>query len=101
MRLLRIWLSKAQVTPSDADAGDLVYIGGMISPEELHQLGELSGPDFDRTWLVLTIRHLHGALEIAQSERADGTDQDALTLASSIVAESTMYISTLETLLIG
>lgn len=58
-----------------------------------------AGPDFDRMWLESMIEHHDGAVEMAQTELADGQNADAIELAQLIVETQTLEIAEMETLL--
>jgi uncharacterized protein (DUF305 family) len=46
----------------------------------------LSGPAFESLWLQSMISHHRGAIEMAETEIADGRSPDMITLAKNIVA---------------
>lgn len=57
---------------------------GMASDDDLTKLAAAKGAAFDRMFLTMMIAHHRGALQMAKTERADGKDPAALTLAEKI-----------------
>ena len=57
---------------------------GMMTDEELADLGAAHGQEFEDMWLEMMIEHHEGAIEMAQDEQADGVFQPAIDLAESI-----------------
>ncbi|WP_280483975.1 DUF305 domain-containing protein [Nocardia farcinica] len=72
---------------------------GMMSPEQMSSLEAMSGPEFDKMWLQMMIDHHRGAVEMAQSEIASGTNSQAKQMAETIVATQQQEITQMETLL--
>ncbi|MBF6259764.1 DUF305 domain-containing protein [Nocardia farcinica] len=72
---------------------------GMMSPEQMSSLEAMSGPEFDKMWLQMMIDHHRGAVEMAQSEIASGTNSQAKQIAETIVATQQQEITQMETLL--
>ncbi|WP_280234631.1 DUF305 domain-containing protein [Nocardia cyriacigeorgica] len=59
---------------------------GMMTPEQMTALENATGPEFDRQWIQMMIEHHTGAIDMANTELADGVNPDAKALATSIVA---------------
>ncbi len=78
-------------------AGDAM--AGMMSEEEMAELGAVSGADFDQMFLTMMIEHHEGAIEMAQTEQEDGENSDAIALAEDIEAAQTSEIATMNELL--
>ena len=72
---------------------------GMNQEEVMSELSSLSGTEFDKRFLELMIDHHRGAIEMAETEQADGENPDALELAQKIVDDQTAEIAEMETLL--
>ncbi|GAA4626807.1 DUF305 domain-containing protein [Cellulomonas oligotrophica] len=72
---------------------------GMNQEEVMSELSSLSGTEFDTRFLELMIDHHRGAIEMAETEQADGENPDALELAQKIVDDQTAEIAKMETLL--
>ncbi|WP_230312795.1 DUF305 domain-containing protein [Nakamurella alba] len=74
---------------------------GMMSDEQMQQLTDATGAEFDRLFLELMIEHHQGALDMAESEKSDGANPDALALADRIIASQTVEIATMQDMLAG
>lgn len=72
---------------------------GMMSAEEMHELEESQGAEFEELWLELMIEHHEGAVEMAEDEQSDGTFAPALELAAEIESAQQDEISTMKDLL--
>lgn len=79
--------------------GGTAGMGGMMTPEQMTALGQASGAEFDRMFLQMMVEHHRGAVEMAQSELADGTNPEALALAQEIADAQQAEISEMESLL--
>ncbi|MGV9668074.1 DUF305 domain-containing protein [Nocardia niigatensis] len=66
---------------------------GMMSKDRMTKLESLSGPDFDKLWMQMMIEHHQGAITMANSELAQGTNADAKALAQSIVTAQQQEIT--------
>ncbi len=58
---------------------------GMMTDEEMQQLEQASGADFDRMWVQMMIRHHQGAVTMATTEVDKGENADAKALAQKII----------------
>lgn len=78
-------------------------MGGMdmegMSAEDMAALEAASGPEFDRMWLEMMVIHHRGAVEMAQTEIAEGSNADAVALAEEIADSQAAEIEEMETLL--
>ena len=74
---------------------------GMLTPEELAQLGKVNGPSFEQQFLKSMIKHHVGALKMVSDLRARGGGQDATVdrFASEIDADQSAEIARMQTLL--
>ncbi|WP_238325095.1 DUF305 domain-containing protein, partial [Rhodococcoides fascians] len=72
---------------------------GMMTAQDMDALMAASGPEFDRQWLTMMIAHHTGAIEMANTEIADGSNPDALEMARAIVATQQQEIETMQRLL--
>lgn len=73
-------------------------MAGMMSPEQIGQLTEASGPGFDGRFLQLMTEHHRGAIELAQTELDQGADPRATALARTIIDTQRGEITEMETL---
>lgn len=72
---------------------------GMMSENDMAALRGASGPDFDRMFLEMMIRHHGGAIEMARAEQRDGRFPDAVALAGTIESTQTTEVETMKGLL--
>lgn len=80
--------------------GDLeMDMPGMMSEEEMDDLEATQGQEFEDRWLEMMIEHHEGAVEMAQTEQADGVFQPAIELADSIETSQTEEIDEMEQLI--
>ena len=66
---------------------------------EMARLGTLRGEKFDRAWLTMMIEHHQGAVEMAEKEIADGSNDEAVAMARTIVETQNAEISRMQQLL--
>lgn len=57
---------------------------GVMTQQQMDALRAATGADFDRMWLEMMIEHHQGAIDMADTEIADGTNADTEKLAQSI-----------------
>ncbi len=58
---------------------------GMMSAEAMTALAALTGPEFDTAWVSAMIAHHEGAVSMAQTVKAAGSNSEVLTLANAII----------------
>jgi uncharacterized protein (DUF305 family) len=59
---------------------------GMMSEEEMTELENATGTAFDEMFLEMMIEHHRGAVEMAETEQAEGSYQPALDMAEDIIS---------------
>ena len=74
-------------------------MSGMMTAGDMSKLGTLSGTEFNKTWLTMMTQHHNGAIDMAKVELARGSNADAKTLATTIVAAQQAEISLMKGLL--
>ena len=84
-----------------SDGHDMSEMQGMMSPEEMTALDELTGAEFDETWLTMMIRHHEGAIAMAETVLEDGEDQGVADLAQAIIDGQQAEIDEMTALLDG
>lgn len=85
---LKVWLTKVG-SPMQMDTSgghDMSNMDGMMSTGDMDALGKKTGTDFDKAWLGMMIDHHKGAITMAETEKAKGTDTELKTLADAIIA---------------
>lgn len=96
------WLEDWGQPTSSEESGDM---GGMDMGDEdmggmdMSGLEAVSGAEFDRMWLEMMTEHHRGAVDMAETEIADGQNADAIALAEEIVESQSAEIEEMETLL--
>jgi uncharacterized protein (DUF305 family) len=63
------------------------------------ELEAAAGAEFDQMFLEMMIEHHRGAVEMAQTEQAEGENPDALELAQTVVTDQTQEIQEMQQLL--
>ncbi|MFR9750929.1 DUF305 domain-containing protein [Nocardia sp. 004] len=72
---------------------------GMMSTEQMTALRTASGPDFDRKWLTMMTEHHSGAITMAETELAKGTNPETQAMARSIIETQQAEINQMRTML--
>ncbi|WP_298458544.1 DUF305 domain-containing protein [uncultured Cellulomonas sp.] len=89
--------------PQDADMGGMDHggmdMGGMDMESAMTELESLSGAEFDRAFLEMMIEHHRGAIEMAETEVADGANPQATSLAERIIDDQAAEITEMEQML--
>ncbi|WP_326594932.1 DUF305 domain-containing protein [Streptomyces sp. NBC_01803] len=84
---------------SDHDMGGDMDMDGMMSAEDMTELENASGTAFDTAFLEMMIEHHRGAVEMAETEQADGSYRPALDMAEDIISSQTAEIGAMNELL--
>ncbi len=91
--------------PATAGGHDMSGPGGqmdgMMSAEEMTDLGAATGSAFDRMWLQMMVRHHQGAVAMAKTELAQGTNPESKELAQSIIDSQSAEITQMTSILTG
>lgn len=72
---------------------------GMMSTDDMDNLMNATGAEFDQVFLTLMVGHHRGAIEMAKTEQRDGMYAGAVALAEQIETAQTDEIATMEGLL--
>ena len=78
---------------------DMSTMAGMVDADTMAQLKTLSGTEFDKLWLTSMISHHQGAIEMAKTEIAKGSNADAKVLAQNIVTAQQAEITAMQKML--
>lgn len=87
---------------SDPHAGHMMSgdeSNGMMTDEELAELENSMGSDFEKMWLTMMLAHHKGAIKMAETVITDGKDARVKTLAETIISEQQREIELIQTLL--
>lgn len=105
---LRAWNASVPSTNNPADGmGHGMDLGasgampGMMSADQMQQLGQASGDAFDRMFLQMMVVHHQGAVTMAKAELSDGQNPDARQLAQRIIDAQQREITEMQALLGG
>ena len=74
---------------------------GMLTDDELDELADADGADFDQLFVEDMVRHHEGAIEMARYVLLHGADLRVNELATGIVAEQSAEIVRLQRLLVS
>ncbi len=74
-------------------------MNGMMTDQQMTQLGQASGTDFDRMFLQMMTEHHKGAIDMARTELAQGQNSDAKALAQKIIDAQQTEITEMQQLL--
>ncbi|AWZ07805.1 MULTISPECIES: DUF305 domain-containing protein [unclassified Streptomyces] len=101
IKTLSGWLTSwGEQVPAEGAADHGAHgTGGMMTAEEIDNLKAASGKAFDTAFMELMIKHHEGAVEMAKTEKADGSFPDAKTMADAIITSQSAEIDKMNTLL--
>ncbi|MBY6707562.1 DUF305 domain-containing protein [Rhodococcus sp. BP-241] len=104
MDQLASWLAEwgqpsPSATPDDMQGMDHGSGSGMMSSQDMASLTALSGDEFDQRWLTMMIDHHRGAVAMAETEIEEGSNDDAVAMARTIVDTQNAEIARMEQLL--
>lgn len=102
--MTKLLTSFGKPTPSTTTMGGMDMstasgMTGMMSASDMTRLGTLSGAQFDKTWLTMMTEHHTGAVDMAKTELKNGSNPDAKTLATNIIAAQNAEVTTMKGLL--
>ena len=72
---------------------------GMMSDADMAKLDTMKGAEFDKMWLDMMIKHHQGAVDMAKTELAKGSNADAKALAQKIIDGQQAEITEMQALL--
>jgi uncharacterized protein (DUF305 family) len=82
--------------PVEMEGHEGMSMGGMMTEDQMAELEAAQGAEFDALFVHHMIAHHEGAVEMAQTEIADGQNAEAKALAEAVVETQTAEIATLE-----
>ncbi|GAA3857289.1 DUF305 domain-containing protein [Amycolatopsis tucumanensis] len=85
--------------PSSMPGMDHGSMPGMMTDADMQKLEQASGAEFDKMWLEMMVQHHQGAVEMARTEVANGSNADAKALAQRIIDDQTAEINEMQQLL--
>jgi len=96
------WGAAASSSATDDSMGGMDHGGmddGSMGEMDTGALAAMSGAEFDRMFLTMMIEHHRSAVQMAETEAADGQNTDAIALAESIRDSQTAEIAEMQQLL--
>ncbi|MEU4393383.1 DUF305 domain-containing protein [Kribbella sp. NPDC023855] len=96
------WLTdwgKPVPTPAPHDDHNMTKMPGMMTEAQMSDLGNATGPLFDRMWAQMMIEHHQGAVVMAKTEQTAGKNAAAIALAQKIETDQNAEIATMRRLL--
>jgi uncharacterized protein (DUF305 family) len=96
------WGAAASSSATDDGVGGMDHGGvddGNMGEMDTGALAGMSGAEFDRMFLTMMIEHHRSAVQMAETEAADGQNTDAIALAESIRDSQTAEIAEMQQLL--
>lgn len=99
IQTMTAWLQDwgAEVPGADSTGG--MDMSGMMTPQQMQQLGQAGGGAFDRMFLEMMTGHHRGAVEMAEVELREGENPEAKQLAQTIIDTQRAEITEMEALL--
>lgn len=103
IELMTGWLSEwGQPMQMDmGDGHDMSSMEGMMTVEDMSALASLTGAEFDQRWMEMMVAHHQGAIAMAETLQAEGSNPEAIELAGQIIAAQQAEIDQLRALLGG
>ncbi|MEU2391776.1 DUF305 domain-containing protein [Streptomyces sp. NPDC007369] len=101
IKTLSGWLASwgEQVPAEGASDHSAHGMAGMMSAQEMDRLKNASGKAFDTAFAELMIKHHEGAVEMAGTERTEGSFPAAKTMAEAIITSQSAEIAQMNKLL--
>lgn len=72
-----------------------------MTVEDMSALASLTGAEFDQRWMEMMVAHHQGAIAMAETLQAEGSNPEAIELAGQIIAAQQAEIDQLRALLGG
>ena len=86
-------------TPGHGMPGMDSGMPGMLSEQQMKDLAAAKGPAVDRMFAEMMIAHHRGAIDMARTEQADGSNPEAKALAAEIASDQAAEVQTLQKIL--
>lgn len=106
---LQAWGEEAPAGTAAGDTGgmdhgdmggmDVGSMPGVMTEEQMTDLQNAEGAAFDRMFLEMMVEHHKGAVEMAETEQAEGENPEAVELAGRIIEDQTREIERMQQLL--
>ncbi|MEU4660950.1 DUF305 domain-containing protein [Micromonospora chalcea] len=86
-------------TPGHGMPGMDSGMPGMLSEQQMKDLAAANGAAFDKMFAEMMIAHHKGAIDMARTEQADGSNPEAKALAARIASDQAAEVQTLQKIL--
>ncbi|MTD56564.1 DUF305 domain-containing protein [Amycolatopsis pithecellobii] len=104
---MQTWLTQWGAAPSgmpsmpEMNHGSMpgASMPGMMTDTDMQKLQQAGGAQFDKMFLQMMVHHHQGAVEMAKTELAQGSNTDAKALARRIIDSQTAEITEMQQLL--
>ncbi|MFF4603221.1 DUF305 domain-containing protein [Streptomyces sp. NPDC001339] len=96
---LTAWGEKVPQGMNGMGHGDASHMPGMMDDHEMDDMRGASGKAFDTMFLTMMIKHHEGAVEMARTEKRQGTYGPAKKLADDIITAQTAEITQMRKML--
>lgn len=101
IKTLSGWLASwGEEVPSEGPMDHTAHgMGGMMTAEDMDSLKKASGKAFDTAFIEMMIKHHEGAVEMARTEKTDGSFPGAKKMADVVITSQTAEIARMNSLL--
>ncbi|WP_328993965.1 DUF305 domain-containing protein [Kribbella sp. NBC_01245] len=97
IQLMSGWLKAwGKPLPATGHGSHGTPLPGKLTEDEMSALGRTDGPEFDRLWTRMMIKHHKGAITMAKTQRTTGKNEAAVALAKKIETAQTREVATLQ-----
>ncbi|WP_329262333.1 DUF305 domain-containing protein [Streptomyces sp. NBC_01478] len=96
---LTSWGEQVPEDMSGMNHGMSTATPGMMSDADMGKLEKASGTGFDTMFLTMMVEHHEGAVDMAKTEKADGTYQPATKLAADVITAQSAEIQQMNKML--
>jgi uncharacterized protein (DUF305 family) len=98
---MKALLLQWDVDPNATPDHGATAMQGMVDDATMAKLDSLKGPEFDTLWLQAMISHHQGAIEMANTEIANGQSADLAAMAKTMVSAQQAEINQMKQMLGG
>ncbi len=91
----------ASMDGMDMEGMEMGAMEGMMSAADMTALSKASGPEFDKMWLTMMVKHHDGAITMSKTVQTDGQSADVKTLAGKIISAQMAEIDEMNKLVGG
>ena len=101
LKVFLVQWNGGESSPGAHEGHDMGSMDGMVDEPTMARLKTLRGAEFDTLWLQSMIGHHEGAIAMADTEIADGTNADAKALDTQIATTQKAEIDQMKQMLEG